>query len=162
MPPFPVGRHEVPFPFEVSLDEIESDLDSHVDAVFACLDSEFLVLPKGRGFVAFSTFEAGYEALKRATKNFTAVTPESLAQVVFETPISLIVLRCMLGFTPPEWAYYASRLTGFAISRSAARTIDRKIRLAPGVSLPRDGSLTERRIHALVTAACHVLRYRQT
>ncbi|MDE0208099.1 MAG: hypothetical protein OXP66_18940 [Candidatus Tectomicrobia bacterium] len=147
----------MPFPFEVSFTEIESNLDPYVDAVFGCLESAFLVLPKGRGFVEFSTFEAGYEALKRATGNFTAVTPESLARVVFETPISLIVLRCMLGFTPPEWAHYASQLTGFAISQGAARTIDRKIRMAPEASLPRDGGLTEQRIRALITAACHVL-----
>lgn len=147
----------MPLPFEVSFTEIESNLDSYVDAVFGCLESDFLVLPKGRGFVDFPTFEAGYEALKRATGNYSVVRPESLMRVVFEAPISLIVLRCMLGFTPPEWAYYASRLTGFAVSQGAARAIDRKIRMDPEASLPSDGSLTGQRIRALVTAASHAL-----
>ena len=147
----------MPFPFEVGFDEVQTNLDACVDAVFGCLESEFLVLPKGRGFVEFSTFEAGYEALKRATRNFTAVTPERVMQVVSEVPISLIVLRCMLGFTPPEWAYYASRLTGVSVSQGAARAIDRKIRIAPAAALPRDGNVTEGRIHALIAAACHML-----
>ena len=145
------------FPFEVSFDEVQSNLDAHVDVVFGCLESEFLVLPKGRGFVEFSTFEAGYEALKRTTSNFAAVTPERVMQVVSEVPISLIVLRCILGFTPPEWAYYASRLTGTAIGQGAARSIDRKIRMDPEAILPRDGSVTEQRINALVATACHIL-----
>lgn len=90
------------FPLKSASTKVQSNLDAHVDVVFGCLESEFLVLPKGRGFVEFSTFEAGYEALKRTTSNFAAVTPERVMQVVSEVPISLIVLRCILGFTPPE------------------------------------------------------------
>ena len=60
----------MPFPFEVGFGEIQSNLDEYVDAVFGCLESEFLVMPKGTGFVEFSTFETGYEALKRATGSF--------------------------------------------------------------------------------------------
>ena len=39
------------FPFEVGFDELRTDLDAYVDAVFGCLESEFLVMPKGNGFV---------------------------------------------------------------------------------------------------------------
>ena len=60
----------MPFPFEVSFDELESDLDTYVDAVFGCLESDFLVMPKGEGFVEFPVFESGYEALKRGTGSF--------------------------------------------------------------------------------------------
>ncbi len=148
----------MPFPFEVSFDELQSDLDGYVDAVFACLESEFLVMPKGEGFVEFSTFENGYEALKRATGGFREVTPEKVASAVFEVPISLIVLRCMLGFTPPEWAYYASRHTGVTVTQSAARAIDRNIRMQPEGALPKRGTATERRIHALMAAACHIIQ----
>ncbi len=152
-----MGRHVVPFPFEVGFDEVQSDLDSYVEAVFGCLESDFLVMPKGRGFVEFPTFETGYEALKRATANFQDVTPERVAPVIFEAPIALIVLRCMLGFTPPEWAYYTSQHTSTPVTQSAVRTIDRNIRKKPEATLPRNGSVTERRIHALVAAACHIL-----
>ena len=43
----------MPFPFEVGFDEVQSNLDEYVDAVFGCLESEFLVMPKGTGFVEF-------------------------------------------------------------------------------------------------------------
>ena len=68
----------MPFPFEVGFDEVQSNMDAYVDAVFGCLESEFLVMPKGIGFVEFSTFETGYEALKRATGNFHDMTPETV------------------------------------------------------------------------------------
>ena len=106
----------MPFPFEVGFDDVQASLDEYVDAVFGCLESEFLVMLKGTGFVEFSTFDAGYEALKRATSGFQDVTPERVAPVVFEVPISLVVLRCMLGFTSPEWAYYATQHTGLAVT----------------------------------------------
>ena len=147
----------MPFPFEVRFEEVQSDLDAYVDAVFGCLESEFLVMPKGKGFVEFPKFEEGYEALKRATGSFRNVTLEKVGPVVFETPIALVVLRCMLGFTPPEWAYYTSRQTGVEVTQGAARTIDRNIRIDPDARLPREGTVTEQRIHALVAAACHAL-----
>ncbi|MCY4613635.1 MAG: hypothetical protein OXB94_08460 [Nitrospira sp.] len=147
----------MPFPFEVGFDEVQSNLDAYVDAVFGCLESEFLVMPKGKGFVEFTTFEAGYETLKRATRNFQNVTPTTVMPAVFDAPISLIVLRCMIGFTPSEWAYYTSRHTEIGVTQGAAREIDRNIRMKPEVPLPRKGSVTEQRIQALVTAACHIL-----
>ena len=147
----------MPFPFEVSFDKVQSNLDVYVDAVFGCLQSDFLVMPKGKGFVEFTTFETGYEALKRATRNFKNVTPTTVMPAVFDTPISLIILRCMIGFTPSEWAYYASQHTGIEITQGAARSIDRNIRMEPEVALPRNGGVTEQRIHALISAACHIL-----
>ena len=59
------------FPFEASLDEILKEPEHYVDAVFSCLESEFLVLPKGPGFVEYPVFERGYEALKAATKGLS-------------------------------------------------------------------------------------------
>ena len=147
----------MPFPFEVGFDEVRSDLDAYVDAVFGCLESEFLVMPKGEGFVEFPAFETGYETLKRATVGFQEVTPDTVCPVVFETPIALIVLRCMLGFTPPEWAWYASRHTDVEVTQSSARTIDRSIRRNPEAALPKKGTVTEQRIRTLVAAACHAL-----
>ena len=147
----------MPFPFEVGFDELQSDIDTYVDAVFGCLESEFLVMPKGKGFVEFPVFENGYEALKRATGSFRNVTADTVATAVFETPIVLIVLRCMLGFTPPEWAYYATRHTGVEVGQGAARTIDRRIRMDPEAELPKKGTVTDKRIRALIAGACHAL-----
>ena len=41
------GEVHVPFSFEVGFDEVRNNLDACVDAVFGCLESEFLAMPKG-------------------------------------------------------------------------------------------------------------------
>ena len=130
----------VKFPFEVSFEEIQADLDVYVDAVFSCLTSDFLVMPKGKGFVEFTVFEEGYECLKRAMGGFREVTTETLVSAAYDTPITFVVLRCIIGFTPPEWAYYASRQTGISVTQNAARAIDRNIRMDPQAPLPKPGT----------------------
>ena len=37
------------FPFEVRFEEIQSDPEPYVDAVFGSLQSEFMVMPRGKG-----------------------------------------------------------------------------------------------------------------
>ncbi|HMJ66483.1 MAG TPA: hypothetical protein VK615_14150, partial [Candidatus Binatia bacterium] len=59
------------YPFEASYEELLANPDEYVSAVFSSLASEFLVLPKGDGFVEYPVFESGYEVLKKATNNFT-------------------------------------------------------------------------------------------
>ena len=151
-----MGRKNVKFPFEVNASELRAHTDVYVDSVFSCLESEFLVLPRGQGFVDYPTFETGYEALKRATEGFTRITAEEALPVVQSAPIAFIVLRSMLGFTPPEWAYITSQRTGVQINQGAVRTLDRKARMEPEGELSTKG-LTGERLEALVTAACELL-----
>lgn len=75
------------FSFEVSFDELQSDLDAYVNAVFGCLESDFLVMPKGEGFVEFPVFEYGYEALKRGTRQRSIIggTRRALFHVALRT-----------------------------------------------------------------------------
>ena len=110
------------FPFEVPFDEVQKELDVYVSSVFSCLESEFLVLPKGAGFIDYPVFERGYEALKAATKGFSLLDPDKIFPVTVSEPISIVVLRSMLGFTPPEWAYVASQRTETEISQNFALT----------------------------------------
>ena len=58
------------FPFEATFEDILKNSEEYVDAVFSCLESEFLVMPKGAGFVEYPLFERGYERLKTVTKGF--------------------------------------------------------------------------------------------
>ena len=148
----------MPFPFEVSFDELRVDPDAYVDAVFDCLESEFMVMPRGKGFVEFPTFEVGYEALKRATRGFQEVTPDTITPAVLRAPVAFLVLRCMLGFTPPEWAFYATRHTGVEITQNAARSLDRAIRMNPERGLEDRGSVAKERVRALIAAACNLLQ----
>ncbi len=145
------------FAFEDNFAGVQANLDVYIDAVFASLDSEFLVMPRGVGFVEYATFARGYEALKQATNNFRAVTPATVIPAVFEIPMACIVLRCMLGFTPPEWAYYATQKTAVEIPQNAVRTLDRQIRIQPETPIAQDGGVTAQRINALIVAACQIL-----
>lgn len=124
-------RAMVKFPFEVPFEEVLASIDEFASAVFTSLGSEFLILPRGQGFIQYAVFETGYEALKRATSGFTNITADTLLSAASESPIAIIVLRAMLGFTPPEWAYITSQRTGITISQGFARALDRRIRMAP-------------------------------
>jgi hypothetical protein len=105
------------FPFEVGIDEILKNSEQYVDAVFSCLESEFLVMPKGPGFVEYPVFERGYEALKAATRGFSQLELISVLSAALSEPISIVVLRTMLGFTPPEWGYVTEQRTGVSVSQ---------------------------------------------
>ncbi|MDR1578046.1 MAG: hypothetical protein LBT86_07465 [Deltaproteobacteria bacterium] len=145
------------YPFEADLTELQANLDHYVDVIFAALESDFLTMPTGKGFVEYPTFETGYEALKQATQSFRGLDPKAVRVALLQTPMIFIVLRAMLGFTPSEWAYMASSHTGLDITQAHARNLDRNIRLAPLTPLKCiDCNLA--RLDALVKTACFLLR----
>lgn len=81
------------FPFEVPFEQVQASVEAYVSAIFSTLESEFLILPKGQGFIEYAVFEMGYEVLKRATLGFTNITALAIFDLAAESPISLIVLR---------------------------------------------------------------------
>lgn len=141
------------YPFEASLGELEADLDSFVSAVLATLESEFLVLPRGEGFVDYPSFEQAFQALKEAAAGFTTIDPARVLAAVTQTPLALVVLRAILGFTPPEWAYVTTQRTAVEVTQGFARSLDRKVRLAPFSPLKSAGP----ELRALVETACSLM-----
>jgi hypothetical protein len=144
------------YPFEATYQEIEANPDPFVSAVFLSLESEFLILPKGDGFIDYPVFERAYEALKQATGGFSNLTGEVVFETVKRAPLTLIILRTMLGFTPPEWAYVATQRSGVDVTQGFARTLDRNIRMAPFSPL-RLSATTTPRLKALINTACEML-----
>jgi len=144
-------------PFAVPYEEVEAALDTYVDAVIASLASEFMTLPKGEGFVEYSVFEQGYEGLRRTSDNFSRLDPHAWVAVAKQCPIALCVLRAMLGFTPPEWAYAATQRSGMEITQGYIRSLDRGIRLQPLDHLP-DSTTCADVVEALVETACQLLQ----
>lgn len=145
------------FPFEVPFAEISENPDPLVASVFSCLESEFLVMPKGKGFVEYQAFESGYEALKKTLSGFTVMSRDDVFETVLSIPIAaFIVLRSMLGFTPSEWAYITTQRTGVEVTQGFARSLDRKIRMTPSSPLKVSG-VTAARVRALVETACRLL-----
>lgn len=144
------------YPFEATFSELQANLDTYVTVVFSCLESEFMVIPKGRGFFEYPDFARAYEALKQATSGFLYLNPGVVLPVVKQIPLSLIVLRTILGFTPPEWAYITTQRTGIVVSQGFSRALDRHIRLAPFTPL-KLSPLTQRRVVAMLETACELL-----
>jgi len=146
------------YPFEVSFGELQSNLNKFVETVISTLSSSFIFMPKGEGFVEYGDFEKAYEILKQTSKGFDTLTPDLLERVCVETPLTLIVLRTMLGFTPTEWAYEASKRTGIEIPEGYSRSLDRRIRLRPFERLEFQSEKTRQRVRALLKAACELLQ----
>lgn len=144
------------YSFEAPYDEILQNLDGYVDSVFSCLESEFTVMPKGVGFVEYPDFERGYEALKAATKGFSELEPAKVLPAILAEPISIVVLRTILGFTPSEWGYVASQRTGMNVTQGFVRSLDRKIRMSPHAPVSSNGA-TRERLKALLETACQML-----
>lgn len=144
------------YPFEASWNEIQRESEKFVDAVFSCLESEFLFMPKGAGFIEYPVFEKGYEALKAATNGFSKLEPARILPVALSEPISIIVIRSMLGFTPSEWGYTTTQRIGVTVTQGFARSLDRNVRLFPEKPLNANGS-TSHRLKALVETACQLL-----
>lgn len=145
------------YPFEVTFEVLQADIDTYVDEVFGELQSDFLAMPKGKGFVEYSIFERGYEELKRVTGGFQDLSLDSILKAVYQVPVGLVVLRTILGFTPPEWAYVTSQRTDTKVPQGAARTLDRTVRLKPLTPMLPKGGITEKRIRAMVEAAIELL-----
>ena len=147
----------MPSRFEENYADPTINLDPFIDEVFSELKSGFLELPKGQGFVEYPAFEAGYQALKKATSGFTAIESGAITQAIYDTPIALIVLRTILGFTPSEWADVTTERTGIAVDQGSARTMDRRIRVAPTTPLKDKDSVTDQRVKAMIVAAVQML-----
>ena len=144
------------FPFEAPPDEVLAAPESFVDAVFTSLASEFLIMPKGEGFLDYPAFAAGYEKLKLVSEGFTRFNRAAVLSTTLQFPVILLVLRSILGFSPPEWAYLASSRKSVEIPQGAARTLDRDIRIQPDRPL-KPGKLTLTRISALIEPACDLI-----
>jgi len=144
------------FPFEVTPAEVLSAPETYVDAVFSSLASEFLIMPKGDGFLDYPTFSSGYESLKQISRGFSQFDADAVLAASLEKPVILVVLRAILGFTPPEWAYIASSRKGIDIPQGAARTLDRSIRSNPN-NRRKPGETNLQRITALVETACELI-----
>jgi hypothetical protein len=118
----------MPRPFELDPINLKSHLDEMVDTTFGDLQSQFLIVPKGRGFIEYSDFQAAYEVLKQHTAAFASFNENTVWAALEEDALVFVVLRTILGLSPPEWADLAKSETGVDIPQGAARGFDTKAR----------------------------------
>lgn len=135
---------------------MQAGIETYVTGLFSLLQSEFLVLPKGEGFVDYPTFEKSYELLKKGTGEFRTLDPQTLVDAVSVDPMAMIVVRAMLGFTPPEWAYMATQKTDVEVTQGFVRSLDRNIRMGK-FSFARTSETSRTRVLALIRTACDLL-----
>ena len=147
----------MPSRFDIDYHDPDIIWEPLVDEVFGELTSSFLEMPKGEDFIDYPTFEKGYQALKRRTDSFAALTPENVLTAVREVPISFIVFRCILGFSPPEWAYITTEMTGVTVDQGPARSIDRKFRMNPLTPASEGNGVTATRIRAMIDAGVRTM-----
>ena len=148
----------MPQRFDVDYRDPLLSFDPLIDEVFDELHSTFIEMPRGDGFTDYPTFETGYQELKRATNDFTNVSVPSVEAAIVATPISFVVFRAILGFTPPEWAYVTTERTDVKVDQGAARTMDRNVRLQPLTPrAPLGDSLGDRRMRAMIRAGVDTL-----
>ena len=76
--------------------------------------------------------------------------------VTLSEPIAIVVLRSILGFTPPEWGYITTKRTGVSVTQGFVRSLDRKVRIAPETEI-NTNSVTNTRLKAMVQTACQLL-----
>jgi len=146
-------------PFELDLPEIKAHLADLVQVTFDDLTSQFMLLPKGDSFLDYSGFQAGYEALRRSTDGFTHMDADHCWVAVRSNAIAGIVLRTILGISPPEWQELAKEETGEVMPSNWARTLDKSMRTNPKHFASHAGisNLTVTRTTALFEAACRAI-----
>lgn len=147
-------------PFELDFLELNKRIEEMVDTTFRDLQSKFLVLPRGNGLVEYPSFQEAYEVLKRRTNAFASFTVDSVWLALREDALSLVVLRTILGFSPPEWADLARSEKGSDVDQNAARTVDVDVRQQRDLfAKARKESLLMKRVGALVSVAVdHITR----
>lgn len=133
-----------------------------VSSVFNDLQSQFLVLPKGPNFVEYADFQASYEALKRETRGFEDFNEETVWAALRSDAMSFVVLRTILGFSPPEWADLARSDLGTDVPQNVARDFDSRVRRDRGYFSGLNSARsvkTKARLEALVATAVRHLTH---
>jgi hypothetical protein len=142
--------------FEASLEELSNNLDTYADLFAADLQSFFFVMPKGDDFLSFARFREAYLALAESTESFATLTTANIEAAVRRDALAFVVIRTILGLSPPELAYIARTTTGATIDQSVARRLDKRARQGQ----PLFGSIrpeTEVQVRALIGAAVSAL-----
>ena len=117
-----------PHPFEVDAGYLESHLDALIDVTFRDIQSQFLLMPHGPNFMEFATFQDAYEVLKQETGSFERFDDETVWKAMRRNGLVFVVIRTILGVSPPEWAELAQTERKVDIPQNVARQLDTRCR----------------------------------
>jgi hypothetical protein len=145
-----------PYPFAATEQELSANLDRYVDSFIGSLRTFFITMPKGSDFVEFARFQVAYETLKGESADFNEFSAATALSAVRRDPMVLVILRTMLGFSPPEFAYVASLTTGTKVDQASARRLDKRARFGKDL-FARTDPQTQQEVTALVQTAVQLL-----
>ena len=119
--------------FDPRLDGFPVEYRERAVGVLGTLKSFFMTMPRGGSFCSREDFEKGYEAFSRHTDGARLISGAHLLDAIEEDPRAWLVLRCILGFTPPEAAYVAVLEAGesgqpVAVGQTQVRDLDARAR----------------------------------
>jgi hypothetical protein len=117
-----------PRPYQLTNEELLVQLDAMVNVTFSDLTSQFMLLPRGSSFVTYEEFLAGYEALRHATGGFNTISVDQCWTALRKNALALVVIRCVLGVSPPEWEDLTFEETGVRLPNNWGRGLDGKIK----------------------------------
>ena len=144
-------------PFEATEEQLRAAVDRYIDTFIGGLQSFFELMPKGQAFVGLERFRRAYRTLRETTGNFRALTSETVLTAMRTDPLAFVVLRSILGVTPPELASLAQARLGTDVDQGTARRLDKRAREGADL-LARAQPKTRRHIHDLVDAAVNLLK----
>jgi hypothetical protein len=158
VPASELGSDRPKYPFQATVEQLNERLDEFVDTTVESLSSFYLELPRGENFLEYDRFKDAYEILHRVTSGFTILERHAIHMVARQNGLVLVVLRCMVGLSPPELADLATGTLGIRVDQGFARTQDADAKRGiNALANPRVGESTVRRFHALIDAALEAL-----
>ncbi len=92
-------------PFELTAVQLQDRIDEMVEVTFGDLQSQFLTLPRGAGFIDYADFQTAYEVLKRETQAFATFTEDSVWKAAprpENKPGDRSLTSCRFRFTDEE------------------------------------------------------------
>ena len=144
------------YPFEATEEQLQINIEHYIDGFINSLQSFFMVMPRGSDFLEFARFQKAYDTLSEHTEDFHDFSEQAALSATQEDPLVLVVLRTILGLSPPELAFIASLSSTVDISQGDARRLDKRAR--QGLSLfARTSSTTQSKVKALVTTAVDLI-----
>jgi hypothetical protein len=144
------------YPFDVTPPDLDARLEEFVASTVGSLSSFYLELPRGENFLEYEPFRRAYDELRIVTDDFKALERTAVWEAVKKNSMVLVVLRCILGLSPPELADLAFEETGIGTEQGFARTEDSKARAGDN-SIGRATGDRLARLKALVEAACSAI-----
>ena len=146
--------------FELDEGNLNEHIEELVDVTFGDLQSQFLVLPRGPGYIEYGDFQVAYETLKAQTRGFRVFDATRLWRAVVADALVIVVVRTILGFSPPEWAEVAEAESEIEIPQGAVRSLDRLVRAERRyfADPARARTVSGRRARALLEIAARFIR----